>query len=110
MEIKIQFGSRVKAIRRQRGLSQAEIADATQRSIETISSIERGKSLPNFDTLERLSEALNVPVKDLFEFSEDNKSARRDAIFAEMYAELRTFSDDRLLTAVDLIKALSRME
>ena len=64
-------GLRVKALRQRRGLSQEELAERIDRSLNAISNIERGRTLPNFTTLERLSEVLGVPVREFFDHQPD---------------------------------------
>jgi len=69
MSLKVQFGQRVRFLRRAAGLSQDELAEACGCSVETISFIERGVHGPRFDLLSRLAAALRVPVFELFRFS-----------------------------------------
>ncbi len=44
-------------------------------TIETISRLERGVSIPSLKTLEIISNALNVPLKELFDFEYTAKLA-----------------------------------
>ncbi|MBP1999770.1 Zn-dependent peptidase ImmA (M78 family)/DNA-binding XRE family transcriptional regulator [Paenibacillus shirakamiensis] len=48
--------------REARGVTLTELADIVEISHQAISKYENKKSVPSFDTLEKLSEALNVPV------------------------------------------------
>jgi transcriptional regulator with XRE-family HTH domain len=41
----------LKAVRQQQGMTQAALAEAIDKSFETISNIERGKTAPGFATL-----------------------------------------------------------
>ena len=65
------FGKRVRALRKQAGLSQEELAARTEISVDFVSLIERGINAPSFDTLEKLAKALGVPVRELFDFRSD---------------------------------------
>jgi len=67
-DLKKCFGLRVKDLRKQAGITQEQMADSTEVTIETISNIERGIFGPRFDTLEKIAGTLNKPVKDLFDF------------------------------------------
>ena len=67
--LKTRFGSRLKSLRTGRGLTQEQLADATELSIESISNMERGIFGPRFDNLEKIANALNVEVMQLFDFS-----------------------------------------
>ena len=44
------------------------LANEVGLTIESISNIERGIHGPTFENLEKIAIALNVPVKELFEF------------------------------------------
>jgi len=66
--LKQQFGKRLKALRRKRGMTQEQLADAVGLTVESISNIERGIHAPKFDNLEKLALILDVQVISLFEF------------------------------------------
>ena len=61
-----QVGAMVRHHRERAGLTQGEVAEKINKALETISSIERGKSAPSFETLSDLSEALGVSVREFF--------------------------------------------
>lgn len=64
------FGRRIRELRKRRGLSQAQLAEAAQVTPLTISNIERGVNPPSFQRIEHLAEALDVEIRELFLFSE----------------------------------------
>lgn len=59
------IGSRLKALRTERGLTQAEIASALHVSRQTIISWEQGKTTPDAQSLLMLSTLYNLPVDTL---------------------------------------------
>jgi transcriptional regulator with XRE-family HTH domain len=61
----VKLAKRVSAARQRAGLTQAELAEATGVTDETISRIERGRYEPAVSTLFRLAEALEVSLDDL---------------------------------------------
>ncbi len=61
------IAARTRAARKARNMTQAELADAVSRTVEAISNIERGLSLPPIDLLHRIATTLNVPLVDLLE-------------------------------------------
>jgi len=63
------LGARVYELRLKAGLTQAQLAEKTDVSNETISRIERGQRCPSFAVIERLADALQVEVRELFNFS-----------------------------------------
>lgn len=62
------IGKQVAKIRKERGMSQAQLAEAIDVAPETISRLERGVSIPSLNTLENISQALDISLKDLFNF------------------------------------------
>jgi transcriptional regulator with XRE-family HTH domain len=63
-----QFGNRVRALRKKRGLTQEQLAEATGLSVNFISFVERGIKSPSLANMGRIAKALNVPVMELFNF------------------------------------------
>ncbi len=62
------LGQRIADLRKAKGLSQEELASKSEYSVEFISLVERGVNAPSVAGLERISKALNVEIKDLFDF------------------------------------------
>lgn len=75
-------GRRVKALRKQQGLSQEKLAEKVGKSVDAISSIERGVSMPMLETAYALSEALGVRFFDLFR--EERQALEVEALPAEV--------------------------
>jgi len=63
-----QFGTRLKAIRLERELTQEQFAELVEISVDFLSLIERGINAPSFEVLERMGRRLRVPVQSLFDF------------------------------------------
>lgn len=78
------LGQQVRALRNERGLSQAQLAEAAGTSEEWIRRIERGARSPSFDTLEALSAALGVTVARLFAGFGGEGEARYERLLAEI--------------------------
>lgn len=68
MNIKILFGKKIREYRKKNKLTQAQLAELVNVDDKHISCIESGKSFPSPDLIERLSSALELEPKDLFEF------------------------------------------
>jgi transcriptional regulator with XRE-family HTH domain len=64
-QLVLKFGKRIRAIREDRGLSQEELGAKAGLHRTYISLIERGKQSATLDTMEKIADALNVPVKKL---------------------------------------------
>lgn len=64
------LGDRIKYYRKLKLYTQQELAEKADLSLQHIGCIERGESNPTFSTLIKISEALNVKIKKLFEYEE----------------------------------------
>jgi transcriptional regulator with XRE-family HTH domain len=49
-------------------LTQEQLAETANISVDFLSLIERGINAPSFESLERVAKALHLEVKDLFDF------------------------------------------
>ena len=60
------FGERVKELRKEKGLSQEQLAEKIKRDPRTIVSIEGGKRNPTLNTINKIAKAIATDIKDLF--------------------------------------------
>jgi transcriptional regulator with XRE-family HTH domain len=60
------FGQRLAAMRRQRGLSQEELADRVELHRTYIGYIEQGKRNPSIGNIRKIARVLGVRLRDLF--------------------------------------------
>ncbi len=67
-ELKRSFGGKVQALREARGLTQEQLAERIERSVDTVSNIERGANSTRIETAGRIAEVLGVSLPELFEF------------------------------------------
>lgn len=70
-DLRRQFGKKLQTLRRKSGLTQEKLAEATSISVDFLSLVERGVNAPSFENLEKLSKALGIQVRELFDFDED---------------------------------------
>ncbi|MGA2372693.1 MAG: helix-turn-helix domain-containing protein [Candidatus Korobacteraceae bacterium] len=66
--LRVQFGRRLRQLRRSRDMTQEQFAEAAAISVDFLSLVERGINAPSFETLERFARVLKVSVADLFMF------------------------------------------
>jgi transcriptional regulator with XRE-family HTH domain len=64
------LGKRVKYLRRLKDLTQVQLAESTELSVNYISQIETGIACPALKTLFALAKSLNVELKDLFDYQQ----------------------------------------
>ena len=62
------FGKRIKALRQKKGLTQEKLAEILGIGERNLSKIECGVNFVSADTLEKLAIALDVSIKELFDF------------------------------------------
>lgn len=62
------LGARIKELRRHRKLTQEQLAEMAGLDYKFISKIEVGRRSPSLETMESIANALEVEIKDLFEF------------------------------------------
>lgn len=61
------IGKKIKNLRLERGISQEKLAEYVNMSREHISCIERGKNMPNVETLYYIAEYFQISIKDFFD-------------------------------------------
>lgn len=64
----LQLGTRIRELRKLKGVSQLELAYDMDMSMNTISGIELGKISPKIDTLKKIAQKLEIDIAELFEF------------------------------------------
>lgn len=65
MDIKEKFGQRVKTLRKEKGMSQEELAEKSGLNRPYISAIEQGKRNVSLEVMEKLAEAMGVGIVSL---------------------------------------------
>lgn len=68
MQLKKDIGTRIKELRRKKGLSQEKFAELVDISQNTLSYIETGNHFCSAETLEKIIIALEVEPNELFDF------------------------------------------
>jgi transcriptional regulator with XRE-family HTH domain len=82
------LGRRLRALRKQRGLTQEELGERARLSGKFVGLIERGTGNPSLEVLARLSEALRLELWELLRFEEARgEGAPRNAARAFVAAE-----------------------
>ena len=106
MNTKELTGQRIRELRRSEGLSQEELAEKIGISSKYLSSIERGKENPTFDTFIKLAAALNIDLTEIFNFSHKGKSAKELRDFIS--GLIKTGNEEKLDLTASVVKAIYR--
>ncbi|MET3762159.1 helix-turn-helix transcriptional regulator [Sphingomonas sp. UYEF23] len=61
-----QFGARLKARRKELGLTQTDIFKRTDITVSYLSTIERGRANPSLDLIVKLAAAVDMDIWDMF--------------------------------------------
>ncbi len=64
------FGKRLRSLRRAKDLTQEQVAERAGLSLQSVGEIERGRGNPTLVNVERLSDALNVELTELFDLGD----------------------------------------
>jgi transcriptional regulator with XRE-family HTH domain len=72
-EANLYLGKRVKYLRRLKNLTQAQLAEKIDLSVNYVSQIETGIASPSFKTLLLLAQGLDVELKELFDFGQPTR-------------------------------------
>ncbi|MEK7217173.1 MAG: helix-turn-helix domain-containing protein [Chloroflexota bacterium] len=97
-----QLGQRVRLLRRQRGMTQAQLAERVGVSDNFIGMIERGRGHPTLETVNRVATALETEMRDLFQGAEHPGSTE------EVLEELNQLLEGRPVDQVELVLAIAK--
>lgn len=103
MNLKESFAENLKRIRKQRGLTQEELAELVNVAPRHISFIETAKSFPSSDLLERLSHALNTNYADFFTYE---KEISREETIKYITEIIKKFDNKKLKYIYKMVKEL----
>ena len=89
------LGQSIKIVRKNKGLKQKDFCDKVGITQSYLSGIENGKKKPSIDVLEKISDAVNIPIPIMFWFTVTENDV--DSSKLEMFKLLKP-SLDRLIT------------
>ena len=101
MDNKKKLGKRIKELRKQRGLTQEQVAEKIQLEQNTISIIESGRNFPTLVTLEKIANVLQVELSDFFNYetSEDTEIIKKS-----LEIKFQSLSDNQIKQVYKYIK------
>ena len=84
------YGKRIKELRERKKLTQEKLAEKVGLDLQTISRIETGYYFTSFENLEKLADALDVTIADLFNFGHVKP---KEELIKEINTELANSSE-----------------
>lgn len=97
------FNEKLKAARKQNGLSQAALGKLIGVRTQTISNWETGKSEPNLETINKLCEILNIPLYSLISKDVDCQLNYEEAFVIKKYRELNDDGKQMIINLLNMI-------
>ena len=97
------FNEKLKAARKQNGLSQAALGKLIGVRTQTISNWETGKSEPNLETINKLCEILNIPLYSLISKDVDYQLNYEEAFVIKKYRELNDDGKQMIINLLNMI-------
>lgn len=106
-DLKRIVGLRIRGERLARGITQEQLSEHINRTVETVSNLERGKAWPGIDTLLQICSVFQITIAELFE-NEDvsHPSRRRMDLQARMRVLMDSLTDSDLEIAVRQVEVL----
>lgn len=104
VNIQKRLGSRIRELRKKKGLTISQLAEMTDLSDNFIGSIERGIRSPAIKTLEKIATVLKVKIEDIFHFP-DAKARQREKALNELVFYLK----DKEAEDIELISKIAEL-
>jgi transcriptional regulator with XRE-family HTH domain len=99
-------GDRIRFLRQDRGLSQEQLALRAGLNTTFLGQVERGIKKPTIETIEKISNALDITFQDLFSF-ENNIIKHKDSTIIDKIAfELNGRSNEEQTVIYNLVKQI----
>ena len=97
------LGKRIAYLRNKRGYTQEKLAELTGYSTNHISKLELARTNPSFELLLNLATALNIELKELFDFKEYKSTSFIKKTLEKL---INSNDDDKLQLLYKLYKAI----
>ena len=113
----MKFNERLRAIRKEKGLTQAELAEKAGIAVNSVRLYEAGARLPKLDTIARMAVAMGLTANDLMAgqwgkfdgiFLSDEEF-QQDVREAQLIYHFRTLNDNGQTVAVERVQELTQI-
>lgn len=99
------IGLRIKELRKNKGLSQEELAEKAETSPNYLSRMERGTENPTLEMLIKISRALGVEMRETFDFGHEESLRELKEFMIEF---IRESDEEKIRLTVKILRAISR--
>jgi transcriptional regulator with XRE-family HTH domain len=103
-EILTVFGKRLRFLRRTKDMTQEQVAERAGLSLQSVGEIERGRGNPTLVNVERLSDALDVELTELFDLG-DAKMTKEQAV-QELLSLLEGATEEQVRALLTMVRVL----
>lgn len=103
-EILTVFGKRLRFLRRTKDMTQEQVAERAGLSLQSVGEIERGRGNPTLVNVERLSDALEVELTELFDLG-DVKMTKEQAV-QELLFLLEGATEEQVRALLTMVRVL----
>lgn len=102
------IGKRVREVRTKLDLTQEELADKAELHSSYIGQVERGTKKVSVQALDKITHALNIPLKSIFDFTGKPCVTEKDLLVSELFGILKNknLKDRKFL--IDIMRRLSK--
>ena len=96
-------------LRKERGWTQADLAEAADVSLQFIAALEQDTKAPSLDTIDKLCEAFAITASALFAAGEVERAAKPRSRTAAIERALAAVPEDREDDMLELVHVASRL-
>ncbi len=103
-ELKKLLGRRIQELRKRQNIKQEKLAEIINIAPRNLSNIETGRSFPSAETIEKIGKALNIKIKDLFDFDHQKDD---EELLAGIIEKIKPVNRNRLQDFYKIISSLT---
>lgn len=110
MDIRQNFGNKIRELRKLHNMSQEDLSDALDINTSSLSAIETGKSFASCSTISRLCEVFNLLPKELFDFNSVVINSEQQDIIHEINSVLPELDSEKLYYLNNIARMFANKE
>ena len=107
-QFRVKLGERIRILRKEAGLTQEQLAEKAEISVNFIGNAERGESSASVKTLRRMAKALGVSLKEMFDFPDEDAAVILDEVIG--FLKSREWDIEELRMIRGLVRMIGRGE